>query len=125
MTDIIPKKLGEELPIPMLWQAPLKAIADEFVVKRPHETHNFDPFERMDEDNLKISLKNIANYPDKIGGLSEKSWETSVCVWTGTFWEILLDLTDYKGNVSDLVLHGKMLEDGKHYIFKPYLIYVP
>lgn len=122
---MVEKDPDNERPIPMAWRTDLKIITDSFVNNATPTALSFVKLTPMDDDSLNISLANIRDYPDEIGLLSEKSWETSIHIWMGRYWDILLDLTDANGGVSDLVLDGKMYEDVEGYIFKPHLIYVP
>ena len=66
-----------------------------------------------------------SDYPDTIGRLTEITWVSSVCAWTGNSWEVLVDLSTSDGQVSDLVMHVEIRETGDCYIIEPGLIYVP
>jgi len=68
---------------------------------------------------------NIDSYPDTLGPLHEKSWESSIYIWDSPYWTVLVDLTDTNGQITDLVLHARIYETDSGYIIEPGLIYVP
>jgi len=124
MTDTIfvKKDAACELPIPTIWRSELKKIADYFVQKNSILPKTVRPLEH---DIVEINRGNLDDYPDKIIFLSEKAWQTSICLWHEHYWQVLLDLTAEGGETSDLVLHMKVYENHDDYEFEVGLIYVP
>ena len=115
-------KVEGEQPIPIGWRATLKDVADAFVAGRiPRGDH----IRSVDAKTAEVSFNNLRSYPDAIGPLNEISWNTSICAWTGGYWEVLVDLTTRDGSRSDLVLHAKAFEVDGRIEVEPYLVYVP
>ena len=118
----VEKVEGSEQPVPDGWRLALKQIVDAFVDRR---LPTGDGIRSVDEQTVKINFENIEDYPDATGPLRDVSWETSVCIWMGDHWEVLVDLSTVGGWRSDLVLHTKVFDlDGRVEI-EPGLIYVP
>lgn len=46
----------------------------------------------------------VRDYGDLLAALDEAVWETSIYCWTGSSWDILVDLSTSRETVSDLVL---------------------
>ena len=123
MSEIeVEKTEGREQPIPGRWRVPLKHIADAFTDGRVPTGDGIRSF------NAKVATANfesIEDYPDATGPLHDASWETSICVWEGDHWQVLVDLTTVSGERSDLVLHAKVFELDDRVEIEPGLIYVP
>lgn len=75
-------------------------------------------------DDMRRISSNIQDYGGSLVPLPKASWETSVCLWLGGHWEVLIDLfTDTEGR-SDLVMHVKVAEqDG--FLVSLHDVYVP
>ena len=119
------KIMNQELPVPNAWRPALKALADCLVLKSPIQSVAEFIIDDIDEESLLISYGNIDDYPDTLGPLAAASWESSICVWSEGYWQLLVDLTTETGDVSDLVFHAKVTERGSAYSIEPGLIYVP
>lgn len=118
----VEKQLDRELPVPDCWRPTLKIVADNLV----SGAKPVGPSIRtVDEDVFSISRQNILHYPDAIGPLTEFAWESSVYIWTGKHWAVLVDLTTLTGKRSDLVLHAEVYEVAAEYQFEIGLVYVP
>ncbi|ATW03477.1 hypothetical protein CHN51_07970 [Sphingorhabdus sp. YGSMI21] len=108
-----------------MWREGLQAFADLYTVGATSEANELFIFAIVDEDTREINKTNIADYPDSLGSLTSQSWETSICVWEDGHWTVLIDLCDGFGDVTDLVLHMTIYEQGANYKVIPGLIYVP
>ena len=116
------KDENTERAVPTDWRQSLKTIADAFV---SGQLPNGKGIRTVEADTLSISIGNIKDYPDILRPLAENCWETSVYIWTGTHWDVLVDLISEDGETTDLVMHVQVYEVGQCYEFQPYLIYVP
>jgi hypothetical protein len=113
---------GREQPVPTGWRLALKTIADAFTEGRIPTGAGI---RSVTLDTAKINFENIRRYPDATGPLTDASWHSSICVWMGNHWDVLVDLSTVSGERSDLVLHAEVFEvDGRAEI-APGLIYVP
>ena len=67
----------------------------------------------------------IHDYGAQLTSVPEETWRTSVCQWTGSRWEVMVDLYTVDEGVSDLILHVRVYEEDSDYIFDVHLVYVP
>lgn len=116
---------GDECPVPEKWRSSLKRLADAYTVQGELSEDGDVLTPKLDADVLEISRANIADYPDAMGELADSSWATSIHVWQGSHWEVLIDLTTENGQVSDLVLHCRVAQVDGAYVVEPGLVYVP
>jgi hypothetical protein len=123
MSEIEVEKIeGREQPIPGKWREALKGVADAFADGRVPAG---DGIRSVNAKITKVNFENIKDYPDATGPLRDASWDTSICVWEGGHWQVLVDLTTVSGERSDLVLHAKVFELDDRVEIEPGLIYVP
>jgi hypothetical protein len=67
----------------------------------------------------------VADYGETLCDLPEKTWTTSVAQWTGSHWDVLVDLWTAESGRSDMVLHAFVSESKSGYQIKIHLVYVP
>lgn len=67
----------------------------------------------------------IQDYGEELVKLPEKSWDTSICIWMGDSWDVLIDLWTATEGRSDLVLSASVSERGEGYIVNVEMVYVP
>ncbi|MEP3890560.1 MAG: hypothetical protein ABJN69_08825 [Hellea sp.] len=103
----------------------MKSLSEAFVLDSAMAIKKPMFVEALDQEIVRINRSNIEDYPDEIGPLSAKSWDTSICVCRGNSWEVLVDLVTLDGEISDLVMHAKIVGNGNGYVIEPGLIYVP
>ena len=122
----IEKTEGRELPVPEACRPDLKRLADALVFQSELagvcQQMVLDPIDTADLD---FNRKSIAAYPDTIGALNARAWLSSVYVWQGGHWDLLVDLSTAEGETSDLVFHLKVRERSAVYYVAPGLVYVP
>ncbi|MGY6647789.1 DUF7668 domain-containing protein [Wenyingzhuangia sp. IMCC45574] len=57
--------------------------------------------------------------------LPNETWDTSVCIYYGNYWNVLIDLFTEDEGLSDLVLNTEVHEVKGEYIVEVQLVYVP
>jgi hypothetical protein len=67
----------------------------------------------------------IGGYGEVLTELSDETWESSVCIWMGGWWDMLVDLRTESEGRSDLVLGGRVLEADDGFVLHIYSVYVP
>jgi len=67
----------------------------------------------------------IEDYGEELIELSNETWNSSVYICNGNYWNILIDLYTKDEGLSDLVLNIEVREVNKEYIFDIKLVYVP
>ena len=115
----------EQSPVPILWRTDLAKLVNTFIFNERLELEELIIEKPLSQDILEISRSNILDYPDDIGPLDDKSWNSSICIWTGNYWDVLVDISTLDGETSDLVMHVKIIPNEKGFSIDPGLIYVP
>jgi hypothetical protein len=113
-----------EHPVPTEWRPKLREIADA-LRNRNYSLVGLADVDALDEATAAGVAENIEGYGATLASLSEESWDTSVCQWLASFWEVLVDLCTVEEGVSDLVLHVNVFEQADGFAFKVHFVYVP
>lgn len=121
----IEKDDERELPVPTAWRSALKQLADKAVLGTEIKDSSDIEIGKIDSKTALSHRYNVESYPDALGPLNDKSWETSIYIWESPYWAILIDLSDVNGETTDLVLHAKIFETRERFKIEPGLIYVP
>ena len=118
----VQKKLDEELPIPTIWRQTIANIVNTL------QTNNIRTavpnVEINDEDRVRVRA-NILAYGDSLINLPEQSWLTSIYVWSGKKWDVLVDLFTKHEGASDLVLFLEVTEKNAGFKFIVCDVHVP
>ena len=67
----------------------------------------------------------IRAYAEVLVPLPEATWETSVSIWMGDHWDVLVDLWTEREGRSDMVLAAQVSETASGFAFQVNLVYVP
>jgi hypothetical protein len=122
-----PVKDGEhEGPVPQQWRATLAAIVDSLVRKDAILAAGVDSVDPVPPDTTASCLDAV----DAYGGVTllpvpDETWKTSVALWRGGHWEVLVDLWTAEEGRSDLLLAVDVFEHDDGYRFRIHLVYVP
>lgn len=116
-------KDGENaVAVPQAWRAALSSIVDALIQGNepwlPHVSLQSPEVWASAQQNIRMYGAHLMKLPDA-------AWETSVCIWYGEFWEVLVDLYTEEEGRSDLVLHVRVYEVGDGWRFEVVLVYVP
>ena len=114
-----------QLPIPTIWRPIFITIVDAFI-KQDYllDTLPFCPA-IISEDSATQIKDYIENYGESLIHLAEETWNSSVCLWLGDKWDVLIDLwTEGEGH-SDLVLKATVVENDDSYLVIIVMVYVP
>lgn len=57
--------------------------------------------------------------------LPDETWESSICMWMGNHWDVLIDLWTEAEGRSDLVLSAQVTESDNSFVVNVDMIYVP
>jgi hypothetical protein len=110
--------------IPTLWRSTFAAIVeslkeDDFVLEK---VAGVRPISADQAATMKMA---VHDYGARLASLPEDAWNTSVCQWMLTYWDVLIDLFTIEEGASDLVLTVRVREDGPGYAFEVQSVYVP
>jgi hypothetical protein len=124
---IIPAVKDEKAqrPIPSAWRPTIAAMASA-LAKRDYRFESritgVVPASAETADQVESY---IAGYGEALTELPEEAWESSVCIWMGSWWDIIVDLWTESEGRSDLVLSAQVREAGEGYSFEMQSVYVP
>jgi len=114
-----------ERPIPTVWRDIIKDIVSAFVQKDYELKSKLDFVESISKSDAAYIENNIDAYGATLVALSDETWNSSVCIWMGDCWDVIVDLWTAEEGRSDLVLRLKVTESKSDFIFKIYMVYVP
>ena len=67
----------------------------------------------------------IEDYGDRLVALPGAAWDSSVHIWSGEYWDVLVDLYTEEEGASDLVLKVRIYEASDGYQYVVDMAYVP
>lgn len=119
------KEVDAQTPVASTWRPAFVGIVDAFV-RGDYALSNGVPSVAAVSPETAARIRGyIEEYGETLCALPEESWETSVAMWDGRRWEVLVDLWTVEAGASDLVLHVFVSEvDGAHKI-DVHHVYVP
>ena len=107
-----------ELPVPSAWRPKLAGVVEALKNRDFCLNRKIENVARIEQGDAERIASNIDDYGDKLVSLPEDSWKTSICVWNGTYWDILVDLFTLEQGRSDLVLFIHATESSNNIEFK-------
>lgn len=126
MSEIIVEKNEEdELPIPHEWRPIFKDIVRSFVNKDYGLSSGVKNVNPISKDTMEQIKEYIVDYGEELVELPEETWDTSVYIYYGDYWNVLIDLYTESEGLSDLVLNAEVRERDNEYIIDIHLVYVP
>ncbi|MEI6497745.1 MAG: hypothetical protein WCO88_13850 [Actinomycetota bacterium] len=126
VTDEPSKNDSVQLPVAPIWRGTFEAIVDALIAGDWELETAPSNVDRVSARMASILKENVQAYGDvTLVPLPRDTWDSSVAMWTGTNWEVLIDLWTAQEGRSDLVLEASVAEAGGGYAFKLRLIYVP
>ena len=119
------KDSSKEWPIPTSWRPVFRSIVNaliehDYCLKRPISGVETVPLAKA--AHIETYIK---NYGETLVDLSEETWNSSVCIWSGHHWDVLVDLCTKEEGMSDLVLSAQVSELNSAFSFKINIVYVP
>lgn len=122
---LVEKNENEELPIPHIWRPTFKAIVNAFVEKDYSLSSEIKNVKPISEETAEQIKEYIEDYGEELIELPNDTWNSSVYISYGNYWNILIDLYTKDEGLSDLVLNTEIREDNNEYIFDIKLVYIP
>jgi hypothetical protein len=122
---VVEKNEEEELPIPHIWRPTFKAIVNAFVEKDYNlssEIKNVNPISSKTAEQIK---EYIEDYGEELTELPNETWDSSVYICYGNYWNVLIDLYTKNEGLSDLALNVELREINNEYIVDIKLVFVP
>ena len=128
MTEIeiaVEKDEESERAIPTAWRGIFSNIVEAFSKKDYSLSIGGEGVSFISDETANHIREYIHDYGEKLIPLPEETWESSVCIWMGTHWDVLIDLWTQGEGRSDLVLGAQVSEQGNGYIIEVDMVYVP
>ena len=102
---------SEEQPVPLEWRPALEMAANAFAagnITLP-DLAGLEPTAASPASQAGAYL---ADYGATLVSLPEETWDSSVCIWSGHHWDVLVDLWTQEEGRSDLVMHAHVAPSG-------------
>lgn len=119
------KDKENELPIPSVWRPSFSRIIDSFVKKDYYLSAGIDIVSEVTKETANHIKEYIEDYGEVLIQLPEETWESSVCIWMGTYWDVIIDLWTSGEGRSDLVLGARVVKSIDNYNIDIGMVYVP
>ncbi|MEM7244426.1 MAG: hypothetical protein AAF533_03740 [Acidobacteriota bacterium] len=114
-----------ERPIPGAWRPTFQAIVAAFVKGDYEMSVGVPGVEPLSPEKAQHVRDSIADYGETLVDLPDDTWKSSVTLWMGSHWDVLIDLWTESEGRSDLVLDCKVRETEDGYRYQVHLVYVP
>ena len=114
-----------ERPIPTAWRPALRRVVDSFVRSDYAVVNGVDDIESISEETAGHIQSCVQDYGATLKSLPDETWNSSVCIWMGDHWDLLVDLYTEEEGPSDLVLSARVAEGENGFRFSIHMVYVP
>ncbi|TCD29072.1 hypothetical protein EZ456_02620 [Pedobacter psychrodurus] len=122
---LVEKNEEEELPIPHIWRPIFKNIVTAFVNKDYNLSLGVNNVNLVSDETAEQIQEYIEDYGEELIDLPDETWDTSVYIYYGEYWNVIIDLFTKNEGLSDLVLNVEVREKDNNYVVDIYLVYVP
>ena len=121
----VEKDEDNQLPIPSEWRQLFVDIVNSFVSKDYLISSGLDGVSPVSQETAAQIEEYINDYGETLIALPGETWESSICLWMGDSWDILIDLWTESEGRSDLALSATVKESKSGYIVHVGIVYVP
>lgn len=115
----------EQCPIPMVWRPVFREIVKAFVGKDYRLSIGVQGVAPVSAKTAKQIKEYIEEYGETLVELPEKTWDSSICIWMGYEWDVLIDLWTKGEGRSDLALSARVSESKTRFVIRIEMVYVP
>lgn len=114
-----------EQAVPIEWRPAIIEIVED-IRNRNLGSRDISGYDvEIDPAEIDDIYQNVEHYDDTLVSLSEGTWESSVCRWMGSYWQVLIDLFTAEEGLSDLVLFIDVYEHENRTTFRIRSLHVP
>lgn len=114
-----------QLPIPSAWRPLFGKIVDAFVEHDYKLNSDISGVRPLSAAAAAQVEDYIRDYGVTLVALPDEAWSSSVCIWAGCHWDVLVDLWTAEEGASDLVLSARVIEAEPGFSVQVQLVYVP
>jgi len=101
----------DEHLVPPELHAMFNEIADAFAAgDYPLRSHAIAGVGAIDSSTAEAIAESVSAYGDRLASLHSSIWDHAVHRWMDDHWQVLVDLTTERQQVSDLTLHAKLYD---------------
>jgi hypothetical protein len=111
----------EQQPVPLEWRPALERAANAFAAGN-YMLQGLAGVEPAAAATAAQVREYLADYGATLVSLPEETWDSSVCIWSGHHWDVLVDLWTQEEGRSDLVMHAHVGPSG---VVSVHAVYVP
>ena len=122
---LVTKDEENECPIPNAWRSVFSQIVDAFVKKDYTLSSGVAGVAPVSSETASHIKNYIEEYGENLIHLPCETWDSSVCIWMGNHWDVLVDLWTSGEGRSDLVLGAQVSESEDGYIIDIGMVYAP
>jgi len=122
---LVEKNKEEELPIPHIWRPIFKNIVKAFVNKDYNLSLGVNNVNLVSDKTAEQIQEYIEDYGEELIDLPDETWDTSIYIYYGEYWNVIIDLFTKNEGLSDLVLNAEVKEKDNNYVVDINLVYVP
>ncbi len=119
------KNEDEQRPIPTAWRPIFREIIQALVAKDYRLSGGIGGVAPISASTAEQIEGYIEDYGETLVELSEETWASSVCIWMGDDWDVLIDLWTKGEGRSDMVLSARVSESNSGYLVRVEMVYVP
>jgi len=119
------KSAETQSSIPSAWRLAFKDVVNAFALRDYQLTSGVAGVEPVSAQTAAHIRRYIEDYGEPLIELPEQTWDSSVCIWTGTHWDVLIDIWTASEGRSDLVLGARVFESDPDYRIQIGMVYVP
>ena len=114
-----------KLPIPHVWRNVFCQIVKSLSNKDYLVNSTIPNVPSLSLSDSKHIEDYIESYGEELTELPPETWCSSIYLWMGSHWHVIIDLWTLGECQSDLVLSAKVYETNNEYTFKIEMVYVP
>ena len=112
-------------PVPSPWRPVLSAVVNAFVEGDYALSRGIRGVSPVSFQTAEQIRKYITEYGETLIPLPDETWATSVCIWVGPYWDVMVDLWTQGEGRSDMVLQVNVTESDGRYTYAVSMVYVP
>ena len=114
-----------EYPVATAWRPTLREIVKAFAAGDYALANGIDSVTPVTSNSIEQMRRYIADYGETLVELPDDTWITSISLWTGTHWDLIVDLWTAESGRSDMILDARVFEREDGFRIEIHAVYVP
>ncbi|MDA7747326.1 hypothetical protein N8878_08370 [Psychromonas sp.] len=121
----VTKDEDNQQPIPSVWRPIFYNIIKSFVERDYKVSGGLEFVTPISSETASQIEEYIEDYGEQLIVLADETWDSSICIWMGNRWDVLIDLWTESEGRSDLVLSAQVTESGNGFLVNVDMVCVP